>query len=206
MNVTAKHRNLQMAAQKVRLVLPLVKGKTAEEAVQILALTNKAAALPVSKAIRSAMANAEHNNSIDPKRLQVSVLTADEGPSLKRFKPVARGRAHGMQRRTTHLTVILSDTGRTSEQVTDTRRNKAAKSVVSAASKTRSAAKKLAAKDKADVTKAPAKAATPKAAPKRTGKKSEIKDQNPPTGVIKETTQRRTGSNTGRGGAKGKES
>ena len=201
MNVTAKHRNLQMSAQKVRLVLPLVKGKTAEEAVPILALTSKAAALPVSKAIRSAMANAEHNNSIDPKRLRVSVLTADEGPSLKRFKPVARGRAHGMQRRTTHLTVILSDTGRTVEQVTDTRRNKAAKSVVSAASKTRAAAKKVAGKDTPKKTTTP----KPKTAPKTAGKKAEVADNNATKAEVKQTAPRKTASQTGRGGAKGKE-
>jgi large subunit ribosomal protein L22 len=201
MNVTAKHRNLQMSAQKVRLVLPLVKGKSAEDAVQILALTNKAAALPVAKTIRSAMANAEHNNSIDPKRLQVSVLTADEGPSLKRFKPVARGRAHGMQRRTTHLTVVLSDTGRTVEQVTETRRNKAAKSVVSAASKTKTAAKKAAASAKQADAKTPA--AKPDV-PKSAGKQSEVADQNATRAEVKQTAPRRTTNQTGRGGAKGK--
>src|SRR5688572_2291935 len=110
MNVTAKSRNLRISPQKVRLVLPRVLGRPALEAAELLTLTPQKAALPLAKAIRSAVANAEHNYSIDPKRLRVTTLTADPGPSLKRYVPAARGSAHAIKRRTTHLTVVLSDT------------------------------------------------------------------------------------------------
>lgn len=210
MDVIAKHRNLRMSAQKVRLVLPLVKGKPAAEAAELLSLTPQKAALPLAKAIRSAMANAEHNHSIDPKRLAISTLYADEGPTLKRFKPASRGRAHGIKRRTTHLTVVLTDTGRTVDQVTDTRRNKAAKSVVGAASKTKAAAKRAAAK--ATTTKADSKSKQPEAAAAATppvGKKtaqaaSEVKDQARTRAEVKRVAPRKSGAQTGRGGSKGK--
>lgn len=220
MNVVAKHRNLRMSAQKVRLVLPLVKGKPALEASELLTLLPQKAALPLAKAIKSAVANAEHNYSIDSKRLYVSSLTADEGPALKRFVPASRGRAHGIKRRTTHLTVVLTDAGRTVDQVTDTRRNKAAKSVVTAASKTKTAAKPAAASAKA-----PAKSAKTAAKPSSRSKQpkvaaqgtdatpdvaknatqaSEVKDQARTRAEVKRVAPRKSGAQTGRGGSKGK--
>lgn len=206
MDVIAKHRNLRMSAQKVRLVLPLVKGKPAAEAAELLSLTPQKAALPLAKAIRSAMANAEHNHSIDPKRLAVQTLYADEGPTLKRFKPASRGRAHGIKRRTTHLTVVLTDTGRTVEQVTDTRRGKAAKSVLAPSSKTKTAAKKASSETKTDSKQpeAAAKPATPPAAKKTAQAASEVKDQARTRAEVKRVAPRKSGSQTGRGGSKGK--
>ena len=109
MEVPAKHRNLRMSPRKVRLVLPAVKGRPVDEAIQLLRLTNRAAALPVAKAIKSAAANAEHNHDLDPKRLVVKHLSADEGPVLKRYVSQSRGRAHQIQRRTSHLTVVLDE-------------------------------------------------------------------------------------------------
>lgn len=109
MEVVAKHRNLRMSPRKVRLILPQFRNRNALEAVAELELTAGKAALPVAKAIKSAVANAEHNYSLDPNSLVVRKLTADEGPAFKRYVPASRGRAMGIKRQTSHLTVVLAD-------------------------------------------------------------------------------------------------
>lgn len=107
MLVTARHRTLRMSPQKVRLLLPQIRGMAASEAIARLRLMPQAAAIPVAKVITSAVANAEHNYSLAAADLVVKQASADEGPSLKRFRPRARGRADQYQRRTSHVTIIL---------------------------------------------------------------------------------------------------
>lgn len=109
MEVTATHKYLRMSSRKVRLLLPALRGAPAEEALQRLRLTPQAAATPLAKIIRSAVANAEHNHSLDKSTLVVTRATADEGPGMRRYNPVARGRAHPVIRKSTHVTIVLKD-------------------------------------------------------------------------------------------------
>jgi large subunit ribosomal protein L22 len=109
MNVTARTAYLRTSPRKVRLLLPELRGMAAEEALSRLKLAPQAAARPVAKTIRSALANAEHNYSLDPKTLVIETAKADGGPSLKRFKPASKGMAHPFRRPTTHLTIVLRD-------------------------------------------------------------------------------------------------
>ncbi len=109
MDVHARLRNLRMSPRKVRLVIDLVRGKAVGPAITQLEFLRKDAALPVLKLLRSAMANAEHNFKIDPTTLRVKAVTADGGPTLKRFRPRAHGSAAPIRKRTTHITLTLSD-------------------------------------------------------------------------------------------------
>jgi large subunit ribosomal protein L22 len=162
MQVRAEHRYLRASAQKVRLVLPAVRGRNAEEAVAYLRLMPQAAAKPVAKVISSALANAEHNYSLDPKHLIVARASADEGPSMKRFKPAARGRAAALKRRSTHVTIILDEAPHQ-----DRSRTKAVVAKAAAAPKAAvSTAKRVVTKKKV---------ATTKVAPKTTTKKPATK-------------------------------
>ncbi len=98
-----------MSPRKVRLVVNVVRGLSVTDAQNQLRFMNKAAAKPVLKLINSALANAEHNNNLKAENLFVETITADGGPTLKRFKPRAHGRATPIRKRTTHITVVLSD-------------------------------------------------------------------------------------------------
>lgn len=104
----ATARFIRVAPNKVREVLNLIRGKSVAEAEDILALVRRDAAADVVKVLNSAVANAEANDEQDPERLYVSACYADEGPTLKRFRPRARGRATTIRRRTSHITVIVS--------------------------------------------------------------------------------------------------
>lgn len=109
MQAKAVARTVRIAPRKVRLVLDLVRGKEVGEAVALLKLTNKRAADVVEKLIQSAVANAEHNYDMDVDNLVVSEIYANEGPTLKRFRPRARGRATAINKRTSHITVVLTE-------------------------------------------------------------------------------------------------
>lgn len=102
-------KTVRMAPRKVRLVLDLVRGKKVDEALAILEFTPRAASLPVAKVIKSAAANAEHNYGMNREDLVISKTFANEGPTLKRFRPRAKGSASAINKRTSHITVILSD-------------------------------------------------------------------------------------------------
>jgi large subunit ribosomal protein L22 len=101
-------RYVRMSAYKVREVLDLVRGHDAERAQEILRFSERDAAQLVSKVLASAVANAEHNQQVAPEELYVSACYADEGPTLKRWRPRARGRATRIRKRTCHVTVIVS--------------------------------------------------------------------------------------------------
>ncbi len=115
MKVQARARYVRMSPYKVRQVLDLIRGLPVEEAEHLLRLTPRAAAGPVAKALKSAVANAEHNYALDAEELMVVEAYADEGPTLKRYRPRARGRASRINKRTSHITVVVADKSDMSE-------------------------------------------------------------------------------------------
>lgn len=108
----AVQKYIGISAQKVRLVIDQVRGMQAQEALTALQFMTQGAALPVSKAIKSAMANAENNFGADPEALMVSVITADEGPTRRWRRFGARGRWKPILRRQSHIKVVLSERAR----------------------------------------------------------------------------------------------
>ncbi|RHW36254.1 50S ribosomal protein L22 [Lysinibacillus yapensis] len=102
-------RTVRIAPRKVRLVVDLIRGKQVGEAVAILRHTPKAASPVVEKVLKSAVANAEHNYELDVNNLVVSEVYVDEGPTLKRFRPRAQGRASAINKRTSHITLVVSE-------------------------------------------------------------------------------------------------
>ncbi len=104
----AQVRYLRMSASKARVVLDLICDKRVAEAGQILDLSERLAAKEIAKVLNSAIANAEHNDEVPADELYVSACYADEGPTLKRFRPRARGRAGRIHKQTCHITVIVS--------------------------------------------------------------------------------------------------
>ena len=109
MRVRAHARFIRQSPYKVRQVLDLVRGLPVQEADQILSFTARAAAEPVRKVLRSAVANAEHNHALDADELIVAEAYADEGPTLRRWRPRARGRATRIRKRTSHITVVVAE-------------------------------------------------------------------------------------------------
>ena len=105
----ATARTVRIAPRKVRLVVDLIRGKKIGEAVAILNLTPRAASPIVEKVLKSAIANAEHNYEMDVENLIVSEIFVDEGPTLKRFRPRAQGRASAINKRTSHITVVVAE-------------------------------------------------------------------------------------------------
>ena len=109
MRVQAKAKYVRQSPYKVRRVLDLVRGLPVHEAEHVLRLTPRGATQPVAKVLKSAVANAEHNHALDPEELIVAEAFADEGPTIKRYRPRARGRATRINKRTSHVTIVLSD-------------------------------------------------------------------------------------------------
>jgi len=109
MKVRAQAKWVRTSARKARLVLDHIRGRTVPEARTILAFTPRAAAVDIEKVLRSAVANAEANHGLDGDDLVVEAAYADEGPTLKRWKPRARGRVNRIRKRTCHVTVVLSE-------------------------------------------------------------------------------------------------
>jgi large subunit ribosomal protein L22 len=110
MQVRASAKGVRMSARKAQLVVETIRGKPAEEALAVLRFLPHAAARAVYKVVRSAIANAENNYSLDPAALRVVSATADQGPSYPpMYRPKARGQAGIDTRRTTHITVVGDD-------------------------------------------------------------------------------------------------
>ena len=101
-------RYLRIAPRKVRLVADLIRGKSVEQAQTVLKFTIKGAALPLLKLLNSAAANAKSKES-SASNLYISKITVDEGPKYKRWMPRARGQAYEIQKRTSHVTIVLSE-------------------------------------------------------------------------------------------------
>jgi large subunit ribosomal protein L22 len=104
----AQVRHVRMSAYKVREVLDLVRGLPVGEAADVLRFTERAASEVVGRCLASAVANAQHNDELDPDGLYVAACYADEGPTLKRWRPRARGRATRIRKRMSHVTIIVS--------------------------------------------------------------------------------------------------
>lgn len=102
-------KSVRIAPRKVRLVIDLIRGKNVAEAVSILRFSTRGASEEVGKVLNSAIANAEHNFDLDVEDLYVSEAYVDEGPTLKRFRPRAQGSASPINKRTSHITVIVSE-------------------------------------------------------------------------------------------------
>jgi ribosomal protein L22 len=106
--VQARARYVRTSARKARLVCDHIRGKDVAEARAILAFTPRAAAKPWLKLLESAVANAEHNHELVGEELKIAAVHADEGPTLKRFRPRAMGRATRIRKRTSHLSITLT--------------------------------------------------------------------------------------------------
>lgn len=109
MEARAQAKMVRISSRKVKLVIDLVRGKNVGEAMAILALTPKAASPVVAKVIKSAVANAEHNYNMDTDSLFVKEIYVGEGPTLKRIRPRAQGRATQILKRTSHITAVVAE-------------------------------------------------------------------------------------------------
>ena len=109
MEVRAKGRYLRVAPRKVRLVADMIRGKQAGAALNVLKFTPKKAARMVQKVVSSAVANAEQRADVDIDALYIKRIFVDEGPTLKRWRPRAMGRATRILKRSSHLTVVLDE-------------------------------------------------------------------------------------------------
>jgi large subunit ribosomal protein L22 len=109
MKANAKAKHVRQSPYKVRRVLDLVRGLPVDDARVVLQHTPRRAADPILKCLDSAVANAEHNLAADAEELVVVEAYADEGPTLKRWRPRARGRATRIRKRTSHITIVVAD-------------------------------------------------------------------------------------------------
>ena len=109
MEVLAKHRYARISPQKARLIADQIRGQSVEQALNILTFSNKKGAGLVQKVLESAIANAEHNEGADIDELTVSKAFVDEGPTMKRIQARAKGRANRILKRSSHITVMVSD-------------------------------------------------------------------------------------------------
>lgn len=109
MEAKAVARTVRIAPRKARLVIDLIRGKHVNEALSILQLTPKAASPIIEKVLKSAIANAEHNYDMDAENLFISKAYVNEGPTLKRYRPRAQGRATQINKRTSHITIVVSE-------------------------------------------------------------------------------------------------
>jgi len=154
-SAVAKARFVRVSPSKARRVIDLVRGKSVADALDILRWAPQAASEPVAKVIASAAANAQNNNGLDPSTLVVATVYADDGPTAKRIRPRAQGRAFRIRRRTSHITVVV-----------ESRPSKDARGSQSAsATRARRAQASKAAAGKAPAKTAPAKTAPAKTAP-----------------------------------------
>ncbi len=110
MSTSAKLTNTRLSPQKMRLVADQVRGLPVEKALDVLTFSNKKAATVIKKVLESAIANAEHNDGADIDELKISEILVDAGPTMKRLRPRARGRADRIIKRTSHLKVTVSET------------------------------------------------------------------------------------------------
>ena len=109
MEVSARLKGAQLAAQKARLVADQIRGKSVEEALLLLDYSPKKGALLIKKVLNSAIANAEHNEGADVDELKVSTICVDEGTTMKRIMPRAKGRADRILKRSCHITVTVAN-------------------------------------------------------------------------------------------------
>ncbi len=106
--VHAKARYVRTAPRKVRLVADQIRGLEVERAIALLTFSPRGASVPVLKLVRSAAANAENNYDLDPEELQITSISVDEGPTMRRYRPRARGRATRIEKRSSHINITLT--------------------------------------------------------------------------------------------------
>ena len=109
MEARAELKFARISARKAKIVLDLIKGKEVHEALAILKYTNKAASPMVSKILKSAIANATNNHSMNENKLVVAEAIANQGPTMKRISPRAQGRAYRIRKRTSHIRIVLKE-------------------------------------------------------------------------------------------------
>ncbi|MCY7296295.1 50S ribosomal protein L22 [Alteromonas sp. a30] len=109
MEAFATHRHARTSAQKARLVADQIRGLHVEKALEVLAYSPRKAASLVKKVLESAIANAEHNEGADIDELKIDKIFVNEGPTMKRIKTRAKGRADRVLKRTSHITVVVAD-------------------------------------------------------------------------------------------------
>ncbi|ODQ92827.1 50S ribosomal protein L22 [Mycolicibacterium holsaticum] len=191
----AKARFVRVSPTKARRVIDLVRGKPVADALDILRWAPQAASEPVAKVIASAAANAQNNEGLDPSTLVVATIHADEGPTAKRIRPRAQGRAFRIRKRTSHITVILESRasrddergGGRSASASRARRAQGSKAAAAKKAPAKKATAEKATAEKAPAKKAPAKKATAakataekapakKAAAKKTAEASDAKE------------------------------
>ncbi|BBX98176.1 50S ribosomal protein L22 [Mycobacterium lacus] len=169
-SAVAKARFVRVSPRKARRVIDLVRGRSVSDALDILRWAPQAASEPVAKVIASAAANAQNNNGLDPATLVVATVYADEGPTAKRIRPRAQGRAFRIRRRTSHITVVVESRptkDQRSAKSSRARRAEGSKAAAKAPAKkaaTKAPAKKVPGSSgakKAPAKKAPAKKAAP---------------------------------------------
>lgn len=107
----ATARTVRISARKARLVIDLIRNKSVGEAIAILKNTPRAASPVIEKVLNSAIANAEHNYDLDVSKLFISEAYVNEGPTMKRFRPRAKGGASRINKRTSHITVVVKEAG-----------------------------------------------------------------------------------------------
>jgi large subunit ribosomal protein L22 len=179
-SAVAKARFVRVSPTKARRVIDLVRGRSVADALDILRWAPQAASEPVAKVIASAAANAQNNNGLDPATLVVATVYADEGPTAKRIRPRAQGRAFRIRRRTSHITVVVESRpakDQRSAKSSRARRAEASKAAAKAPSTKAPATKKAPAK------KAPAKAVAGSGAAKAPAKKAPAKKAAPSSGA-----------------------
>lgn len=109
MSATARISYLRVAPRKARLVADLIRGKGVQKALDILSFTNRYVAKDFKKLLRSALANAEQKGGMDPDNLIVKTVMVDQGPTLKRWQARARGSAFKIEKKTSHVTLVLAE-------------------------------------------------------------------------------------------------
>jgi large subunit ribosomal protein L22 len=172
-SAVAKARFVRVSPRKARRVIDLVRGRSVADALDILRWAPQAASEPVAKVIASAAANAQNNDGLDPATLVVATVYADEGPTAKRIRPRAQGRAFRIRRRTSHITVVLeSRPAKDQRSAKSTRARRAEASKAAAKAPAKKAPAKKAPANKAPAKKAPAKSAAKKAPAKKAPAKS----------------------------------
>ena len=175
-SAVAKARFVRVSPRKARRVIDLVRGRTVTDALDILRWAPQAASEPVAKVIASAAANAQNNDGLDPATLVVATVYADEGPTSKRIRPRAQGRAFRIRRRTSHITVVVeSRPAKDQRSAKSTRARRAEASKAAAKAPAKKAPAKKAPANKAPAKKAPATSAAKKAPAKSAAKKAPAK-------------------------------
>jgi large subunit ribosomal protein L22 len=172
---TAKY--IRMSPTKARQVVDLIRGRHVEDARRVLRFTSRAASTPVAKVLESAVANAEHNGGLPADELVVARAWVDEGPTLRRFRPRALGRATRIRKRTCHIAVVV---GRPTQQIEETERP------------ARRRPTRRAGAGKSDETKPDRKKSTRRSTAKTTAKDTTSKKKTARKSTAKKTTRKKT--------------